>query len=290
MRWPALAAIPLVGCASLIGASFDDAHPAPTDAEVDVVDAHETLPDVSIEVPPPFVPTSLPGLAFWIDATQGVDVDGTNAVTVWHDLSANHYDAIPPNQATRAPKLVAAALGGKPVVHFTAADPDLLQTSWSGPGVANLSIFVVVRGYATSALRFQSTFGAIPYLIFPIDLAANAASPSFWLDVGDTQAHSADLFTYFDGGASVLETTWSTTVAATAATFLDGKLIEQRIVDPALPPASTLFIGGSLPATGFQASFTDGDVAEAIVYTSALDESARNAVEGYLLDKWAIAP
>ena len=285
MKRLALVTVPLVGCASLIGASFDDAHP-PSDASADVLDAHEVLPDVAVDVPPPFVPSSIPGLAFWIDATHGVDVDGNGAVTTWHDQSTNHYDAKPAAQGTLPPTLVANALGGKPVVHFSSADPDLLATSFVGPGTAQISVFLVARGYAESALRFQSNVQTLPFFIFPLDLAGDAASPSFWL-YANPGSGPFELFTGFDGGASVLETTWIGN--GTAASFRDGTLIEQRAASPALPAGQTLYIGGVLPFVS-RAYFTDGDVAEAIVYTSALDEGARRAVEGYLLDKWAISP
>ena len=292
----AIAFVPLAGCASLIGASFDDAHPA-GDASSDAAPsdvAHEQEQQDASEEPPPFDPRSIPGLALWLDATQSVDVAvddaGAAHVTVWHDLSGRNHDAAPvPSSFTYAPTLVPAALAQRPVVHFDSAYPDLLRSSWSGPDGPDLTMFVVGRGYINSALRFQSNVGAYPFAIFPLDFAQNAAAPSFHFYVGVVPGQEAVLATGGDGGAALFGATWRAD-GGTAATFLDGELVEQRLVpNPALPSNQTLCIGGVLPLTS-TASYTNGDLAEAIVYDSALDEGARRAVETYLSSKWAIGP
>ena len=294
-RTLALLAIPLVGCASLIGATFDDAHLGGDGAAPDVADEHASdaaEPDVHDAAP--FDPASIANLAFWIDAAYGVmvDADASNAVTTWYDRSGLSRHAVPAGGGTQSPKLVPGALAGEPVVHFSSADPDLLRATWSGPDGPALTMFLVARGYANSALRFQSNIGAFPFMIFPLDFVSDASSPSFRFDVAPAQPNYTALQTEFDGGAAVLSATWGADGAA--ATFLDGVLVEQRVgLDPALPSNQTLYIGGALPLLAQPSTrlpFADADVAEAIVYDKALDESARCAVEEYLLDKWAIAP
>ena len=286
LRVVVLVSIPLLGCASLIGANFDDA----SVREGDAADEEPLgLPDVHVspdanDAGPPFDPSSLPNLSFWIDATYGVDLaDGGPAVAVWHDRSGKGRDAVPAGGGTQAPTLVAASLNGKPVVHFTALHPDLLRSSWTGPDGPDLTLFLVARGYPQSALRFQTNAGAFPFVIFPLDLGAE----SFRLDVGTTYPDYTDLQTLFDGGATVLGATWRGDGIAT--TYRDGVIVEQKIVNPALPSGQTLYIGGIMPLTS-SASYCDGDVAEAIVYASALDDAARRAVEKYLFEKWAIGP
>lgn len=290
----AIALVPLAGCASLIGASFDDAHPA-GDAASEAAPsdvAHEQQEYDAGEEPPPFDPRTLPGLALWLDATQGVEVDdaGPPHVTVWHDLSPNQYDALPvASSFTYPPTLVAGAMAQKAVVHFDSSKPDMLRSSWIGPGGPDLTIFVVGRGYLHSALRFQNNYATVPLTIFPLDTSQNAAAPTFYFYEDVVPGKETALAIPLDGGPAVLEATWRAD-AGTAATFVDGKLVEQRLVtDPALPNNQVLCIGGVLPYPG-NAYFANGDLAEAIVYDSALDEGARRAVESYLEDKWAIGP
>jgi hypothetical protein len=291
----ALVLAPLLGCAGLIGATFDDAH-----LRGDAGDSGEAL-DVSFgeasfaDTDAPFDPASMPGLALWLDATWGVEVDGDAAsgtVDVWRDRSNNGRDAFPAGSGTNAPSLVPAALAGKPVVHFAAAELDLLRASWDGPGGAELTLFIVARGYENSVIRFQSDVASYPLLVFPVDFAQSVTSPSFRFWAGPDQQNDVALQTLLDGSVAVATATWR--ADGTAATFLDGTLVEQRIApSAALPDNQALYVGGVLPLLPDPYTtlpFCDGDVAEAIVYAAALDDGARAAVEGYLRSKWAIGP
>ncbi len=282
------------GCASLIGASFDDAGLGPDggepDATPDVHDSAIDAPEFEDSDAPSFDPSSLPNLALWLDATYAVDVaDGGAAVTRWHDRSTNARDAVPAGAGTNAPTRVANALNGLPVIHFVASQLDLLVTPWVGPGGAAVSMFIVTRGYPQSALRFQSSVGTFPFLIFPVDGNGLESNPSFFLSAGMTSPTYIQLRVPLDGGPSLASATWQAN--GTADTYTDGVLDEQRMTTIPLPIA-LLYIGGVLPllTTNAASVFTDGDIAEAIVYTNALKDAERAQVEAYLRAKWAIGP
>lgn len=284
------------GCASLIGASFDDAGLAPEAGESDAMpDAHEAsvfdAPELEeADADSSFVPSSLPNLALWLDATYGVDVaDGGAAVTRWHDRSTNVRDAIPAGAGTNAPTRVPNALNGLPVVHFTASQLDLLVTPWNGPGGTALSMFIVTRGYPESALRFQSNVNTYPFLIFPVDVNGMESNANFFLLAGVTSPNYFQLRVPIDGGPSLASATWQAN--GTADTYTNGALDEQRFTTIALP-TGLLYIGGVLPllTTNAASVFADGDIAEAIVYTNALKDADRLQVEAYLRAKWAIGP
>ena len=287
--------VPLAGCAGLIGASFDDAHLGADAHEDDGAAegaAFDVIPqDVAPEVDAAFDPASLPNLALWLDATFGVDLTdaGTGRVARWHDRSAYARDAVPVGAGTNPPSLVPASLGGNSVVHFTSAALDLLESAWSGPGVAELTMFLVTRGLPNSAVRFQTSSGAYPFLIFPLNYnLPDAAAPSFHFAVGLTSTF--DLQIDLDGSASVATARWRSD--GTASTFLDGELVEQRIAaSPTLPSGQTLYIGGTLPLLAPPQTtipFADGDVAEIVVYAAALADADRAAVEAYLRQKWGL--
>jgi hypothetical protein len=284
------------GCATIIGASFDDAGLAPVDANADGADdviLFGETPVVDVPVPP-FDPSSIPGLVFWIDASHGVITSdaGTGAVTRWQDLSSVPHDAVPTNAAmTNVPTLVPNALNGLPVVRFQQSQLDLLVSSLTGPGGSNLTMFVVARGDLNSAIRFQTTAGAYPFVIFPIDLAPqDAGGPLTALYVGTSAQSYGEVIARFDGGATIATATWNAN--GTAATYDNGVLVEQRTdLPPALPSGQTLYLGGVLPLLAQPNTtipFMNADYAEALVYSSALDDATRESIEGYLRIKWGI--
>jgi len=281
----------LVACADLIGASFGDASlgvDAANEASPEAAGAADAEADEGSALP--FDPSNFAGLAFWLDATSGVDVMATDAagapVMKWHDRSGNGRDAIPIAQGTNPPTLVANSLNGLPVVHFTAAASELLGAMWAGPGGTELTMFLVTRGYAESALRFQSMTGAYPFVILPLDVNSNEANPDYYFYVGTTQGTtqtSTTLRTLMQSGVELVTAQWG--ADGTATTFRDGVLIEQRVaLDPSLPTNQALYIGGAMPAS----YFANGDIAEALVYATLLDPASRMQVEAYLREKWGI--
>jgi hypothetical protein len=282
-----------LSCADLISASFGDASLAvdaygPVDADTaEVADAEGDGEGSTL----PFDPAVLGNLAFWIDATTGVDVAATDAagapVTKWHDRSGNSRDAVPIAQGTNPPTLVPNSLNGLSVVHFTAAAAQLLGAAWVGPGGTELTMFLVTRGYSQSALRFQASTGSYPFVLFPIDITANEATADYYFYVGTaqsmTQTTTTTLRTLEQNGVELVSAVWA--ADGTATTYRNGVLVEQRVAtNPALPDNQPLYIGGAMPP-GY---FANGDIAEALIYAAALDDLSRMQVEAYLRGKWGI--
>jgi len=279
----AFGALVVSGCATLIGASFDDAGLVEYDAGSDVRDGGLKF-DVTDSKP--FDPTSLPYLAFWVDAHQQIDVNTSNQVVTWRDLSGfAGRDAVVNDAGYGTPTLVPTAINGQPGVHFASSSEQLLSTGFLGPGSTQFTIFVVTQGYPQSAVRFQNAANQLPVLMFPYDMATSETSPSFEF--------------YFASSASVVGTahiaiSTSPTIAAvtfratgTIATYTNGTLIEQRVSDASAGSNAKLWIGGlPYPLTTI---FTDGDIGEIIIYSDALSDIDRSRVEDYLSVKWSIA-
>jgi hypothetical protein len=88
-------------------------------------------------LPPPFLPTRLPGLAFWYDAEVSSYAGGT-----WRDLSGNGNDAAQPNPSRRPAKTT--DLAGRRLLRFDGIDDALLVAS--PPDLSGgLTFFVVYR-------------------------------------------------------------------------------------------------------------------------------------------------
>lgn len=290
-----LLALPLLGCAAIIGATFDDAGLAPTDAaiEADAPEIFDAEAGSPFETSTPLDPSDVPNLAMWLDATYGVDVVGdasSGYVARWHDRSVFARDALPAGNGTNVPSLVPNALAGRAVLRFVAAQLDMLQSSWMGPGGSDVTIFLVERGYPNSALRFQPDIGNFPYVIFPLDYSGKEA-PTFAFLVGDDASAQTSVRMLVDAGTGATLSTATWRSGATAETYDDGVLVEQRLTTNITLPTAPLFIGGGLPllsSPDTSLPFTDGDIAEVIVYSSALDAQVRIALESYLRTKWAI--
>ena len=287
MRGAFILVLAMLSCADVIGADFGDASLAGdsvSESSGDVGLADSQLPDAGT-----FNPSAIAGLALWLDATTGVDITPTDAgvlVATWHDRSGKGHDAVPTGLAgTSAPAVVASAMNGHPVVHFTASAVQMLRDQWIGPGGDELTIFLVTRGYAMSALRFQTDVAAPPYVILPLDPSVNAANPTFYfytspVDDAGIVINGYGLRTETTLGVELYTARWGSD--GTAATFRDGVLVEQLVGLPPHLPTAQLYIGGVYPGMYTM----DGDIAEALVYSVALDDVARQQVEDYLRNKW----
>lgn len=277
----ALALVVLVGacgCASLIGASFDDATQG--DAASPDADTADGGGLASL--------ASVPGLVAWFSADRNVYTTQTNSgpVTQWVDQTSAKHVAVAPTDAQR-PTLLPLATGGKPAVHFDSSNAQVLQVNWSGPGSNALTLFVVARGYPQSVVRFQKSYSAPPFIIFPYDVAvASDAGPAFGLFIDqEVNPHMPVDPARFE----LLEARYG---KGKAQTFVDGQLAEQlgtRLA--ALPDGLTLFLGGVMPSPAQPYTwlpYANADVAEVAVYAAYLDDTQRVAVEQYLRARWGL--
>jgi hypothetical protein len=94
---------------------------------------------------PKFVPTRLPGLAFWYDAALSAYASGT-----WHDLSGNGNDAVQPTPAQQPSHTVDQA--GRQLLRFDGVNDALLVAT--PPDLsAGLTLFVVYSVRTPASFR-----------------------------------------------------------------------------------------------------------------------------------------
>lgn len=279
----ACGALAVSGCATLIGASFDDAGLVEYDAGSD---AHDASLKFDVTDGKPFDPTSLPNVTFWVDAHQQIEVNASNQVVIWRDLSgiAGH-DAVMNDAGYGTPTLVPTAINGQPGVHFMSSGYQLLATGYMGPGSTQFTIFVVTQGYPQSAVRFQNGVNQLPILMFPYDTATSETAPSFEFYFASSANQVGTAHVAINTSPTIAAVTFRAT--GTIATYTNGTLIEQRVSDASAGSNTKFWIGGlPYPATTI---FTDGDIGEIIIYSDALSDIDRSRVEDYLSVKWSIA-
>lgn len=215
------------------------------------------------------LPTS--GLLLHLDAgtISGVN-NGAVMTDGWADISGNGYHA----SSSNAPIYISDD-GGYPVVRFDGAG-DYLQSSV--PIGTAVSVFVVFSNERTvlqanyrDVLISADGTGDRLRLASSVDAASAGDYPNFhtstgsglssetWVNGLNTNAVSGDLFSnrYYLGSA----------------------------VYSTVPVASSLFVGAVNSAGGEAGQH---DIREILVYNSALNESAREAVESYLKVKYDI--
>jgi hypothetical protein len=214
-----------------------------------------------------FDPSSIAGLQLWLKADALGLADGT-AVSSWTDSSGNSRHAA---QATSAnqPLLKTGILNSKPIVRFDGSN-DFLQTA--AFSVAQpLTVFSVAKttSTATTYIFFDSAASS-PRATLAVEPASSAEmnSGSSLLDgslvVNTFQVWSA----VFNGATSNIRLNGATGTSGNAgANGLNGVTIGARYAGDFVFP---------------------GDIAEVLVYNSALSATDRSSVETYLSRKYAI--
>jgi hypothetical protein len=231
--------------------------------------------------------TANTNLVLWLKADAGVTTDGSGNVTDWADQSANGNNASAPS-AANTPTFIANAVNGRPALHFA-----LELTSYlTMPHSSSLSItgdiasFVVMNPSANNAsnyrmIWFQGNGYPSPngFMMFP----GNLPAPSR----GNEAALSQDNF-----------------VAPQALTPLQysimgfseaGNTIKQYLngVDNGGPQTGTVVpVDGGYPlfigSRGDLFSYLRSDLAELMIFNSAVAGADLDAVREYLGNKYGI--
>ena len=220
-----------------------------------------------------FNPLSL-SPAMWLSDT------GSDA-SVWTDLSGNGRNAV---QATTAsqPAIITNALNGRQIRRFNGTD-NYLSHSYSAP--VNNTIFAVCFNTQTTSNVSNTIF-----------TAADAGTPlrSFMLSQANVNNYWSTYRTGFISSGYTLRSSFEIiSIVSTAAgvSLKHGANAAQFTADTGFytdPTLSRKAIGAAYDATG---EFNlKGDLAELIVFPSALNNTDRQSVETYLRDRWNLGP
>lgn len=233
---------------------------------------------------PPFAPSDIAGLTFWIDADQISGLVDGDAVTTWSDLSATGAH-VTQGTAGNKPVYKTAIQNGLPVVRFTTDDYLATSTAaqfinstsgqWTAFAVAKRTSDTGTQGILTGDniggsanriaqfLRWNTTTPqAIAWNGPATDNGPTGSAGAFHID----EAHrtSTTLDRLVDGVSN------GTTAASSPTTGSCG-----------------LGVGLATGQGGVQA-FLTGDIAEIVLYNTALSSTDRTRVRDYLADKWGI--
>ena len=239
-----------------------------------------------------FAPSTLSGLAMWLNAGSGVATATGNYVTSWNDQSNNGNNVIQNSQFNQ-PLLIPGALNGNPVVRFD-GNNDYLD---GGSGVGNIqssgaSLFIVGKSNTSQgAFISKSLYGGAP-LRYSILYEAGNNFGFLYLD----NATRTMWFPSVSSGQSNLMTMIvdSTSTSPSNTVFINSisKGVTSITSNYSMISPYNFLVGaynndsGVVPPIG--GYFLNGDIAEIIMYNRALSDTERQQVETYLNAKYAL--
>lgn len=208
-----------------------------------------------------FTPANLTGLKLWVRADAGTGATGLRS-SPWTDQSGIANDL---TQAWigRQPLLVPGVVNGLPAFRFDGSD-DWMSFATRLTGIR--SVFWVVR---------EST----------------AATPGYRLLLGDGALYD------FEGGSAkqIWDASYASPSIRSGQTRVNGLVVNGTTTDrPTTMSIVSLVTTGSVTANNFSndrngGRYWWGDLAELIIYDSALSDADRQAVEQYLAARYGIA-
>ncbi|HEY9756551.1 MAG TPA: chitobiase/beta-hexosaminidase C-terminal domain-containing protein [Oculatellaceae cyanobacterium] len=223
-------------------------------------------------------------LPLWLRADFG-PILSSGFVTRWADISQSENDATStsPNQ----PSLIDDAINDLPAVSFVSGTSGNFLSVPSGVSgfSAGASMFIVAKPKALTAGSQILSLGSSGSMDNAVTVSINSSGePTLSVYDSSGSPTSASSSTAFSTTAFHLyEFVQSGT---TATLFIDGKQVGQNTAMNSLPSGTMTgsFIGQSISG----GNYFSGDIAEVMVYNTALSQSTRSALEAFLLHKYQL--
>jgi len=242
-----------------------------------------------------FSPSNIAGLSLWLDATTGLfdATSGGNPVTTdassvarWEDQSGNSRHI---TQATSAsqPILKTAIQNGKNIIRFDGTN-DILRRSGAfvhAQGAATIFVVVSANSGASDRLIVEGRTANTNSLYMPIiSASATLFQVLYRLDNATIPLNNVSFGTAFNGTGFKLVCALDS--GTNFAGFINKVTTNNQNYTRGTVTLDTFAVGGW--ATTTERDFFPGDVAEVIIYNTALGTTDRQSVENYLYSKWGL--
>ena len=231
-------------------------------------------------------------LQLWLKADTGVVTNAAGLVSQWQDQSGNTNHAFQSNTNLQPALVSVAGLGGKTAVRFNGIDNNINGSYLHGTGLVNvpnaMTAFTVYSAFSSTNSENLSWLIGVPGTVWGASrgdwISGGVMGFTFWAyDFPTTFVVPTNLYRI---RTDRLDTNLDTlnVFDATAATSTNFTMS----VDGAVTPAAGYYLGGlntALPYVSSSDNFC-GDIAETICYQGYLSETDRQAVTGYLTQKY----
>ena len=251
-------------------------------------------------------PTQIAGLQLWLDAaapetlfdatTGGSLVAADGGVARWQDKSGNGRHATQSTSANR-PARKTAIQGGLDVLRFDGSNDSLTISDFLelSTGQAITALVVIKRGVTGSTHTIVSKFnqqgsqysedGWAFRFLNTNTLNVVYAQDGEYTNQTSSSSVSASTFSVLAFKATAGSLTTSTVLYQNGIALASSNSGSVQSLDDTNYNVAI----GRLPYDGNNFDFLNGDIAEIIIYNSALSNANRSLVESYLMSKWGIA-
>jgi hypothetical protein len=230
------------------------------------------------------------GLAAWFKADAGTAIEG-GKVAQWQDQSGHARHALQMNPAAR-PTLAAGAVGGKPAVRFDGAS-NVLSFDCPANAQQGMTIFMVAAASKNQRGNELGNYAALQWPEFSgwgsVFLGPQQTCVAWRF--GSGEFGNVNLWERPNGQPQGWTVTALRKDGAKEDLFVQGQLVSSNPKPRYLSTAHTLdtaTIGAGNDGRGHELKFFPGDIAEILVFTRALSEAERDAVERYLRGKYGL--
>jgi len=237
----------------------------------------------------------------WLDASALNGLSNGASVSSWTDRSGNGWNA---NQAsaTNRPSFLSNALNGKPVIHFdrnSAVQYLELTTAGIGGAMSNSNTIFAVAKANSGALdnntdnsgNHQSIFMAVGYHggLFFYGYPTTAFAFTTWANDRNTGFYQAMAASQGQWQMGMLRNT-GTAAVSSFVSALNGTSAASQLGNFQMFNYADLVRIGVASNPGMPYSWPlNGDIAEIILYNTALNDAQRIIVENYLSAKYNLS-
>ena len=240
----------------------------------DLLGTVTTSAAVSLTVVNAAVPTA--NLSCWLCANAGVTMNGSNYVSNWADQSGNGHNATQSTPSLQ-PLWVNAVVNGYPILRFDGVQSVLDLTNY---GVLD-NPFTVFAVYTKDAAGSLSLLSESPNEYGGISISGRTDT-TLAIILGGWGDYTVDVPAY-NGPSFVVDSFMDSTSGE--AIWRNGMQLSSgsyNIYMQGIESSGPILIGENVGGP----YWLDGDLAEMLVYNTALSDTNRQAVEQYLLAKY----
>jgi hypothetical protein len=235
---------------------------------------------------PVFTPTQISGCAVWLDGADSttVTLSGSN-VTSWADKSGNGKNA---TTSTNYPAFSSNSLNGLSTVRFNGASgtPNFLVIPAFDFGTATRTAIFVIQNTGPSSGTASS-----PHWFWPITgNNTNSLSLVGWIGVF-VQAQSTEIQVTASSNTYLIVVFRIGVTTGFQELFINGTRVGTKtksIGGTSYANATSGYRLGWLTNDAFPNYYFDGNMAEVILTNTAITDTQRQVVEGYLAAKWGL--
>ncbi len=229
-----------------------------------------------------FFPNNLQNLALWLEADNGLTLNG-QGVAQWNDMSGNNLHATQP-VATNQPILdLTPGQIVKPAVKFDGSNDSLIGVTIPNLETNSFSLFIVGK---TSSLSNSRGFFSVNGTTNGIRMWHSGANYEFRNNGAPLTAPSAYKFVQDDYSLMGVEKDFGTVLNLYKNSSLAANSIGNPLSGTLTGPfTNTNYLLGKV--SGANTSYLNGEIAEVILYKSFLSDGERSQVENYLYNKYS---